>query len=177
MTPEKPLPFVSFADSTKVRVGQWAIAIGSPFGQQNTVTTGIISALHRTREIYGASMIRRRYANLIQADAPINPGNSGGPLLNIHGEMVGVNVAIFSPNGSSSGIGYAIPANTAKWIMEQLIDKGRVFPKRAGDYSQRCSARFAASSRHGQRSLCQRRDCGFHGRKSGNPRRRCDRAL
>lgn len=122
----KPLPFVKFADSSKVRVGQWAIVIGSPFGQQNTVTTGIVSALHRTREIYSSSLIFRRYANLIQTDAPINPGNSGGPLLNIRGELVGINVAIFSPNGTSSGIGYAIPANTAKWVMEQLITKGKV---------------------------------------------------
>ena len=122
----KPLPFVKFADSSKVKVGQWAIAIGSPFGQQNTVTTGIVSALHRTREIYSSSMLLRRYANLIQTDAPINPGNSGGPLLNIRGELVGVNVAIFSPSGSSSGIGYAIPANTARWVMEQLVAKGKV---------------------------------------------------
>ena len=125
INPEKPLPFVKIADSSRVHVGQWAVAIGSPFGQQNTVTTGIVSALHRKREI-GDGGETRLYPNLIQTDASINPGNSGGPLLNISGEMIGINVAIYSPTGTSLGIGYAIPSNTAKAIMEQLITKGKV---------------------------------------------------
>jgi S1-C subfamily serine protease len=123
--PEKPLPFVRLADSSKVKVGQWAIAIGSPFGQSNTMTAGIVSALHRKKTIRDGGAARL-YTNLIQTDASINPGNSGGPLLNINGEVVGVNVAIFSPTGTSLGIGYAIPSNVAKRIVDQLIAQGKV---------------------------------------------------
>ncbi|MBC8103974.1 MAG: trypsin-like peptidase domain-containing protein [Cytophagales bacterium] len=125
ITAGKPLPFVSFADSSRLRVGQWAIAIGSPFGEQNTMTAGIVSALNRKSSI-GNGGDARYYPELIQTDASINPGNSGGPLLNIDGQMIGVNVAIESPSGTSSGIGFAIPANTAKSIMTQLIEKGKV---------------------------------------------------
>jgi serine protease Do len=121
INPKKPLPVVKFADSDNVHVGQFAIAIGSPFGQENTMTTGIVSALHRK------SLIQRSlYSSLIQTDAPINPGNSGGPLFNIQGEVIGVNVAIYSPSGGSNGIGFAIPANTAKRIVNQLITNGKV---------------------------------------------------
>lgn len=122
---DKPLPTVKFADSEKVKVGQWAIAIGSPFGQDNTVTTGIVSALQRKSTIGGA-INGRYYPELIQTDASINPGNSGGPLFNIHGELIGINVAIDSPTGGSVGIGFAIPANTAKLVADQLIAKGKV---------------------------------------------------
>ncbi len=121
----KPLPFVKLANSDKLHVGQWAIAIGSPFGQQNTMTTGIVSALHRKKEI-GEGSDNRFYSNLIQTDASINPGNSGGPLLNINGEMIGLNVAIYSPTGTNAGIGYAIPANTAQRVLDQLISTGKV---------------------------------------------------
>ena len=121
----KPLPFVRLADSDNLHVGQWAIAIGSPFGQQNTMTTGIVSALHRKKEI-GDGDDSRRYQNLIQTDASINPGNSGGPLLNIKGEMIGLNVAIYSPTGANAGIGYAIPSNTARRVLDQLISTGKV---------------------------------------------------
>ncbi len=121
----KPLPFVRLADSNALHVGQWAVAIGSPFGQQNTMTAGIVSALHRKSEI-GGGEDARYYPNLIQTDASINPGNSGGPLLNINGELIGVNVAIYSPSGSSAGIGFAIPSNTAKTVMNQLIATGKV---------------------------------------------------
>ena len=125
ITPEKPLPFVRLADSRNVRVGQWAIAIGSPFGQQNTMTTGIVSALHRSKDIVDGGQTRH-YTGLIQTDASINPGNSGGPLLNRDGELIGINVAIFSPTGTSLGIGYAIPSNTARRVMEALVTKGKV---------------------------------------------------
>lgn len=121
----KPLPFVRFADSDSLKVGQWAVAIGSPFGKENTMTTGIVSALHRKTDI-SDGMTGRYYPSLIQTDAAINRGNSGGPLLNIRGELIGINVAIFSPTGTSTGIGFAIPANTAKVVMDQLIAKGRV---------------------------------------------------
>ncbi len=121
----KPLPFVRFADSSKLRVGQWAIAIGSPFGEQNTMTAGIVSALNRKSAI-GNGDDQRYYPELIQTDASINPGNSGGPLLDINGHLIGVNVAIESPSGTNAGIGFAIPANTAQSIMTQLITKGKV---------------------------------------------------
>jgi serine protease Do len=122
---DKPLPYVRFAEADGVQVGQWAIAIGSPFGQQNSMTAGIVSALHRRKEIRDNGR-GRFYPDLIQTDASINPGNSGGPLLNIRGELIGINVAIFSPTGTSAGIGYAIPANTAKRVMEQLVTEGKV---------------------------------------------------
>lgn len=125
INPEKPLPTVKFADSDALKVGQWAIAIGSPFGQDNSVTAGIVSALHRKSTIGGA-INGRYYPELIQTDASINPGNSGGPLFNIRGELIGVNVAIDSPTGGSVGIGFAIPANTAKLIVDQLVAKGKV---------------------------------------------------
>lgn len=124
--PEKPLPFVRLADSGQIKVGQWAIAIGSPFGQPNTMTTGIVSALHRRKTIGDTGRDARFYPNLVQTDASINPGNSGGPLLNIRGELIGINVAIYSPTGTNAGIGFAIPANTAKRVMDQLIADGKV---------------------------------------------------
>jgi serine protease Do len=123
--PRRPLPTASFTDSDTLRVGQWAIAIGSPFGQQNSMTTGIVSALHRKTTI-GSPRRERLYPSLIQTDAAINQGNSGGPLFNIRGEVIGVNVAIYSPSGTSAGIGFAIPANTAKFVADQLIAKGKV---------------------------------------------------
>ena len=122
---DKPLPWVKMADTVAPRVGQWAIAIGSPFSQQNTMTTGIVSALHRNRQIPDGST-PRYYTDLIQTDAAINPGNSGGPLLNISGELMGVNVAILSDSGRSAGIGFAIPASTARIVADQLIAKGKV---------------------------------------------------
>lgn len=122
---KKPLPYVSFADSSKLHVGQWAVAIGAPYGEQNSMTAGIVSALNRKTAIGSGSDVRY-YPSLIQTDASINPGNSGGPLLNIDGQLIGVNVAIESPSGTSAGIGFAIPSNSAKAIMEQLITKGTV---------------------------------------------------
>jgi len=122
---KKPLPSVKFADSGRLHVGQWAIAIGSPFGKENTMTTGIVSALHRKSDI-SDGVTGRFYPSLIQTDAAINRGNSGGPLFNIKGELIGINVAIYSPTGTSVGIGYAIPSNTAKYVSDQLIAKGKV---------------------------------------------------
>jgi S1-C subfamily serine protease len=110
-------------DSDRVRVGQWAIAVGSPLGYESTLTTGVISA--KGRELDGVEGAKD-YRGLIQTDASINPGNSGGPLVNIDGQVVGINVAIASPTGSSIGIGFAIPANRAKTVMEQLITSGKV---------------------------------------------------
>ena len=111
------LPVAELGDSDKLRIGQWAIAIGNPFGLDRTVTVGIISATGRTR--VGVAT----YEAFIQTDASINPGNSGGPLLNIDGRVIGINTAIVS---SGQGIGFSIPINMARDIMTQLIAKGRV---------------------------------------------------
>jgi Do/DeqQ family serine protease len=115
------IPFARLGDSDKIRVGEWAIAIGSPFGLDKTVTSGIISAVRQSLSIEG-----NEYRDLIQTDAAINRGNSGGPLCNINGEVVGINTAIFAPTGVFSGIGFAIPINSAKDILNDLISKGRV---------------------------------------------------
>ena len=119
------LPAAEIGDSDKVKIGQWAIAFGSPFGLSDTMTVGVISSLHR-QEAIGQGTDGRFYSSLIQTDASINPGNSGGPLVDIYGRIVGVNVAIESPSGTNAGIGFAIPANTAKYIVDQLISKGSV---------------------------------------------------
>jgi len=122
------LPTAKLANSEDVKAGNWAIAIGSPFGLSNTLTVGVVSALQRENYIPDStgSQNGRYYASLIQTDAAINPGNSGGPLLNMEGEVIGINVMIESPTGASAGIGFAIPSNTAKWVMEQLVSKGKV---------------------------------------------------
>lgn len=109
-------------DSDKIRVGQKAIAIGNPFGLSHTLTTGIISALHRDIKTHDDTHME----DLIQTDAAINPGNSGGPLLNSNGEVIGINTAIFSLSGGYQGIGFAIPINRAKYVATQLITLGRV---------------------------------------------------
>lgn len=123
----KDLPTLRMANSNMVRTGEFAMAIGAPFGLDNTVTVGHISATQRTNQIPDPSSgVRRMYWDLIQTDAPINMGNSGGPLVNIDGEVVGINTAIFSPTGTSGGIGFAISSNQAKLLAETLIEKGKV---------------------------------------------------
>ncbi|PZW44947.1 serine protease Do [Humitalea rosea] len=114
-----PLPTVAFSDDSSARVGDWVMAMGNPFGLGGTVTAGIISA--RGRQI-GAGP----YDDFIQTDAPINPGNSGGPLFDLHGQVVGVNTAIFSPSGGSIGIGFAIPSSIAAHVVSQLREHGSV---------------------------------------------------
>ena len=113
----KKFPAVKFADSDKAKVGDWVLAIGNPFGLGGTVTQGIISAINRDINM-------GRYDNFIQTDASINQGNSGGPLFNMDGEVLGINTAIFSNSGGSVGIGFAIPANFAKNVIDQLIKYG-----------------------------------------------------
>ena len=115
---KKPLKFVKFADSDKARVGHSVIAIGNPFGLGGTVTSGIISAFNR-------DINSGPYDSFIQTDASINKGNSGGPLFNINGDVVGINSAIFSPSGGSVGIGFSIPSNLAKPVIEQLRKFGK----------------------------------------------------
>lgn len=123
------LPVASLGDSDTLRIGQWVVAIGNPFGfalqnPEPTVTAGVISALRRS---LGRSLSRDRdYNDLIQTDAAINPGNSGGPLVNLKGEVVGINVAIFSTTGGYQGIGFAIPINNAKRIISRLIEGKKI---------------------------------------------------
>jgi serine protease Do len=116
---DKPLPALKFADSDKVRVGDVAIAVGNPFGLGGTVTAGIVSA--RSREIGSGP-----YDDYLQLDASINRGNSGGPTFNMAGDIIGINTAIFSPNGGSVGIGFAIPSNLAKPVLETLKQNGKI---------------------------------------------------
>ncbi len=117
---DQALPVLPLGDSEKIQVGEWVIAVGNPFGLSETVTVGVVSAKGRNR--VGIN----DYEDFIQTDAAINPGNSGGPLLNIKGEAIGMNTAIFSKSGGYMGIGFAIPINMAKTVMEQLIKKGKV---------------------------------------------------
>jgi serine protease Do len=123
------LPFIRLGDSDALKIGQWVVAIGNPFAfvmenPEPTVTAGVISALHRS---LGKALAQGRdYSDLIQTDAAINPGNSGGPLVNLKGEIVGINVAIFSTSGGYQGIGFAIPINHAKRIISQLISGKKI---------------------------------------------------
>ena len=116
------LTALPLGDSRNLLVGQRALAIGNPFGFQSTLTTGVISSLGRTVQTGENTYIDEA----IQTDAAINRGNSGGPLLNSHGEVIGINSAIFAPTGTTAGIGFAIPINTAKRVAEDLITKGHV---------------------------------------------------
>lgn len=109
-------------DSSDLRVGRKVLAIGNPFGLDATLTTGVVSALGR--EIVSPN--QRKITNVIQTDAAINPGNSGGPLLNSEGKLIGVNTMIYSPSGASAGIGFAIPVNTVKEVIPELIEHGRL---------------------------------------------------
>ncbi len=118
--PADKLTALPLADSEKLRVGDFVVAIGNPFGLGQTVTSGIVSALARS----GLGITG--YEDLIQTDASINPGNSGGALVNLRGELVGINTAIYSQTGSNIGIGFAIPVNMASQIMEQLVEHGEV---------------------------------------------------
>lgn len=118
----KHLVALTLADSGSLQVGQKVLAIGNPFGFQSTLTTGVVSALGRTVQTSQSTFIEEA----IQTDAAINQGNSGGPLINSHGEVIGINSAIYTPSGTTAGIGFAIPINTAKTIANDLIASGRV---------------------------------------------------
>jgi S1-C subfamily serine protease len=120
--PRGKLKVVSMGDSRNLKIGQKVLAIGNPFGLERTLTTGIISSLGRTIRSAVGTLIE----DVIQTDAAINPGNSGGPLLNADGEIIGINSAIISPSGGNVGIGFAIPVNTAKRVVPELLTKGYV---------------------------------------------------
>ena len=118
----RSLPVLTMGDSDALQVGQYVLAIGNPFGFQSTLTTGVVSALGRTVQTSPQTFID----GAVQTDAAINQGNSGGPLLNTHGEVIGINSAIYTPSGATAGIGFAIPINTARQIAQDLITQGRV---------------------------------------------------
>jgi serine protease Do len=107
------LPYATLGDSSKVEPGEWVIALGSPFGLEQTMTAGIVSATGRK---FGGA-----YDNFIQTDASINPGNSGGPLVNMKGEVIGINTSIYSRSGGSEGVGFSIPSNLARGFKDQLL--------------------------------------------------------
>jgi serine protease Do len=132
------LPVAPLGDSDRLEVGEWVMAIGNPFGLDHTVTSGIVSAK-------GRNIGQGPYDNFIQTDASINPGNSGGPLINLRGEVVGINSAIFSQSGGNIGIGFAIPSNAVKELLPQLRDKGKVVRGFIGASVQRVSPEIADS--------------------------------
>ena len=137
----KNLPYVKWGDSSKIKVGEWVLAIGNPFGLEYTVTAGIISAKGRQLDL-------AEYADFIQTDAAINRGNSGGPLVNLKGEVIGVNTAIAVENSYVqvfSGIGFAIPSNIARKVIEDLKTKGRVERGYLGVYMQNVDEKIAKS--------------------------------
>src|SRR5262249_54122889 len=117
------LPTATLGNSDTARVGQWVLAIGSPFGLNQTVTHGIISARERGQVNLGETI---RINDFLQTDAAINPGSSGGPLVNLEGEVIGINTAIASYNSSSSGVAFSIPVNLVKRVMGELLEKGSV---------------------------------------------------
>jgi serine protease Do len=135
---DKPLPYVTFGDSSAAQVGDWVMAVGNPFGLGGTVTTGIISA--RGRDIHSGP-----FDDFLQIDAPINRGNSGGPTFNLEGQVIGINTAIYSPNGGSVGIGFAVPSNAAKSVVAQLEEHGKVERGWLGVQIQEVTPAIAAS--------------------------------
>lgn len=117
---------IELGDSDTLKVGQWVMAIGNPYGFENTITTGVISGLSREFAVGESGDDSTYYPDAIQTDASINPGNSGGPLVNLKGQVIGINSAIASPSGGSVGLGFAVPVNTAKFVIERLIKEGKV---------------------------------------------------
>ncbi len=136
----KDLPYLSLGDSDKVRVGDIVLAIGNPLGLGQTVTAGIISAKGRRTGLSDGS-----FEDFLQTDAPINQGNSGGPLINVNGELIGINSQILSPSGGNIGIGFSIPSNMAKSVMEQLLKDGKVHRGQLGVIVQNITADLAES--------------------------------
>lgn len=142
--PAERLTAVRLANSDQLKVGDFVVAVGNPFGLGQTVTSGIVSALGRS------GLRGLGFQNFIQTDASINPGNSGGALVNLHGELIGINTAIFSPSGGNVGIGFAIPANLARNIMEQLLAYGEVQRGSLGVQAQDLSTQLAQALNLGE---------------------------
>ena len=139
------LPFASLGDSDAMEIGDWVLALGQPFGLESTVTAGIISAKHR-----GIGITDRE--NFLQTDAAINPGNSGGPLVNLDGQVIGINTAISSSGGGNDGIGFAIPVNMVKWVGKQLVAEGKVHRAYLGVGIQPVTAELAKQFHVGPRA-------------------------
>jgi serine protease DegQ len=137
--PAENLQALPFADSSRLRVGDFVVAVGNPFGLGQTVTSGIVSALGRT------GFRGLEFQNFIQTDASINPGNSGGALINLRGELVGINSAIFTPSGGNVGIGFAIPSAMARHVMDQLAMFGEVRRGTLGIYVQDLTSELAGA--------------------------------
>ncbi len=135
---DEGLPFLAFGDSDQLDVGEWVVAVGNPFGQLHTVTSGIVSALGRSARM-------SQYEDYIQTDAAINPGNSGGALIDLGGELVGINTAIASRSGGYQGIGFAIPVNLARKIMGQLVEHGQVRRGMLGIYMDEIDSDMSAT--------------------------------
>ena len=135
---DEDLPILAFGDSDQLDVGEWVVAVGNPFGQLHTVTSGIVSALGRGPRV-------SEYEDYIQTDAAINPGNSGGALIDLGGELVGINTAIASRSGGYQGIGFAIPVNLARKVMDQLVDHGEVRRGMLGIYLGEIDSDLSAS--------------------------------
>jgi serine protease Do len=140
---DKALAPATLGDSDQVRVGQWAIAIGNPFGFDHSLTVGVISAKERTNIFQGEGAAK--YQNYLQTDASINHGNSGGPLCDIHGDVIGMNTAISTPNDGSIGIGFAIPINFIKRSIPDLRRLGKVVAPKLGFFTQDLDARLASA--------------------------------
>jgi serine protease Do len=132
------LKAIALGDSDRIEIGDFVVAIGNPFGLGQTVTSGIVSALGRT------GLGKQGYEDFIQTDASINPGNSGGALINLRGELIGINTAIISPGGGNVGIGFAVPINMARRVMEQLVQNGEVRRGRIGISVRDLAAEVAA---------------------------------
>ena len=132
----KQIKDLELGDSEKIQIGEWVIAIGNPFGEvglERTATVGVVSALERSGLDFGENS--PRYQDYIQTDAAINPGNSGGPLINMDGQVIGINSAISSPSGANAGIGFAIPINLVKKSVDDLLKYGRIRRARIGIYA------------------------------------------
>ena len=143
------LPFVHFGDPARIKPGQWAIAIGSPFGFENSVTAGVVSATGRTLPDDSNSS----YVPFIQTDAAVNPGNSGGPLFNVDGQVIGINSQIYSRTGGYMGMSFAIPIDVALNVKDQLLKNGKVNRSRIGvavqDLGQPLAQSFGLTTPHG----------------------------
>ena len=159
---KKPLPAAKMGNSDSMQVGDWVLAIGSPFGLEETVTAGIVSA--RGRNI----VPQRQFQSFIQTDAAINPGNSGGPLVNMNGEVIGINTAIYTSGGGYQGVGFAMPSNTVVQVYNQLIGPDHKVSR--GSIGVRVQRR-AESGRRTRVRRQQRRDhCQRHSQRAGRRR-------
>jgi len=163
------LPYVKIGDPQQVRVGEWVVAIGSPFGFENSVTAGIVSAKSR-------SLPDDNYVPFLQTDVAINPGNSGGPLFDLNGEVIGINSQIYSQSGGYQGLSFSIPIDVAMKVEKQLLDHGKVSRGRLGvliqEVNQDLANSFGLAKPAG--ALVSSVEKGSPAEKAGNRAGRCD---